>query len=451
MVIVLLFVAMGYKLGSDGSFNQTGLLQVDSTPTGATVAIDGEEMFSRTNMNKMLSEDEHAVKLTKEGYELWEKTVKIRAGVLYKLDYPRLFKQDRESEVVREFVKRPGFMIASSTRTNLLYADTGSTTWNLMSIRGDDVTVTEIDVAPYFRMKPEENKTEQPAIAGDFLRMEWDLNGDKILVEWNNGEIHDFVLINVRNPEASVNLTETFGMEFTDVKMANDSAERLLALENGNLRKISVGNKELSSVLASNVESFSNLDMEVVYVTVPNEENERVIGLYREGEPTVVKLTTVSGDTEVKTVAAEYLGEKYIGLMLDDSLHIYKGSYPTVDQSLSDMSEIVKQSLIEVPETFYAHDRGRFMIAKNGSKMVVFNAELGEVTGFVIDNERMNWMDEFLIANVVDGKLVVRDFDGTNRRVLANASTGYDATIAANNKWLYYMSDHGTLLKRERL
>ncbi len=448
MVIVLLFVAMGYKFGLDGSFNQTGLLQIDSMPTGATVTIDGDEMFARTNMSKMLSEDKHTVKLTKDGYESWENTVKIKAGILYRLDYPRLFKQNRESEIVKEFESRLGFLSASTNRTSLLYANTDDTVWNLASIRGDDVATSEINVAPYFRLNDSE---EVVKIEGEIDRMEWNNDGDKVLVEWKNGDIHDFILINVRNPDASLNLTETFGMEFTDVKMANDSAERLLVLENGNLRKISVPSKEISSVLVSGVEEFGNLEMSVVYVTIPNEAGEKTIGLYREGEKNVVILTTISGSDVAKATVSEYLGEKYIGLSINDVLYVYSGDYPMMDKSLSEMKEVAKQDLTEIPDELYAHDKGRFIVAKKDKKIVVFNAELGEMSGVAIESSRMNWMDPFLIANVTDGKLVERDFDGANRRVLADASSGYDSVISANNKWLYYVAEHGTKLKRERL
>ena len=58
-VIVLTFLAMGYNVNRNGELGQSGLLQLKSIPTGAMVEIDGEIMFSKTNMSRMLSEGKH--------------------------------------------------------------------------------------------------------------------------------------------------------------------------------------------------------------------------------------------------------------------------------------------------------------------------------------------------------------------------------------------------------
>ena len=68
MVIVLTFVAMGYKFNQDGGLSQNGLLQISTVPTGATVAIDGETLFARTDTSRSLSDGAHTVELSRAGY-----------------------------------------------------------------------------------------------------------------------------------------------------------------------------------------------------------------------------------------------------------------------------------------------------------------------------------------------------------------------------------------------
>ena len=104
-VIILTFVAMGYNVNKDGDLAQSGLLQIKSIPTGATVAIDGGNVSAKTNTSKMLSAGEHSLKLTKDGYDSWSKDIDSKSGWLLKLDYTRLFLKNRTIEKVREYEK----------------------------------------------------------------------------------------------------------------------------------------------------------------------------------------------------------------------------------------------------------------------------------------------------------------------------------------------------------
>ena len=85
-VIILAFLVSGYWLNSDFKIERNGLLQVSSVPTGADVYIDGESAWlQRTNTSKILSSGEHSIKLTKDGYDTWSKTVNIsNVSFIYK-------------------------------------------------------------------------------------------------------------------------------------------------------------------------------------------------------------------------------------------------------------------------------------------------------------------------------------------------------------------------------
>ena len=91
-VIVLAFVVSGYWLNSDFKIERQGLLQISSFPTGADVEIDGSvSWLQKTNTSKVLSSGEHTVALSKENYDSWSKTINISEGLLYRINYPRLF------------------------------------------------------------------------------------------------------------------------------------------------------------------------------------------------------------------------------------------------------------------------------------------------------------------------------------------------------------------------
>ena len=91
IVFVMMLVAMGYGFDEKGNFEQSGLIQISSNPKGATVEIDGDTQFSRTDFNKMLSNGNHRVKISKTGYDTWEKTINVDAGLLTRVEWARLF------------------------------------------------------------------------------------------------------------------------------------------------------------------------------------------------------------------------------------------------------------------------------------------------------------------------------------------------------------------------
>ena len=104
-VSVLAFVVSGYWLGSDFKIERQGLLQIYSTPTGADVEVDNNpgSWLQRTNTSKTLSAGEHTIKLTKDGYDSWSRTISITEGLLYRLHYPRLFLLNRDHESALDF------------------------------------------------------------------------------------------------------------------------------------------------------------------------------------------------------------------------------------------------------------------------------------------------------------------------------------------------------------
>ena len=106
LVIILTLIVLGYnfninKIGTEETvIERSGLLQITSIPTGATVNLDGDEIFSRTNLSRTLSAGNHKIVLARDGYDSWEKEMTVTEGLLYRLDYPQLFLEKRTREEI---------------------------------------------------------------------------------------------------------------------------------------------------------------------------------------------------------------------------------------------------------------------------------------------------------------------------------------------------------------
>ena len=266
-------------------------------------------------------------------------------------------------------------------------------------------------------------------------------------------DVAKWLVVDLKNPSRTVNITDTFGMNFSDVKPLNDSADKMWAVENGNLRSLNLSSKESSAVLISNIVDFTNDRGRLVYVA-KDSTGQRMIGSYREGDKESVKVKTIGvGDEIVKVGTEEYLGEVYLNYLIGQKLYAYKASEFPIEGQAFEMEEVLTKDLSITPNTFKVSDNGQFIVMTNEEKIALMDAETEQVYEYALENGRYFWLDDYLIGVVADGKLVVRDFDGTNRRELTKMSGEYPAIISVNGKWLYYtMVDGGKVdLMREEL
>ena len=419
VVIVLVFIAMGYNLNKDGEVGQQGIAQIHSMPSGAAITIDGNTIIPRTNASRLMEPGEHYVELTKDGYDSWGKAIEIEPGVVYKMDYPRLFLQNREVENVREYSEGLAFFEPAPNHDSLLYATNGSTEWNWLDIRGDGAVDKKLDMSKLL-----------DGLTVD--EVEWNTNNDKTLVKAHNADNKtQWILVYVKDLESSVNLSTEFDMNFSDVEFSSGGGERLYVMENGNLRTIVTGEKVISQVLASDIKEYAFEGDALMYLTKDNK-----VMLYREGEDDLF-IVQFNESQAVHIALSEYLSKKYVSFVVDKRLYVYRGEYPNGERVLADMEMVFEGDLDVNTEKFEVDGAGEFLVAKEGAKISVFDAELDKLHQYTLEGDEMFFLDLYLIGTIKDGTLVVCDFDNTNHRELTKA-TG-EAVITKNNKWLYYL------------
>ena len=106
------------------------------------------------------------------------------------------------------------------------------------------------------------------------------------------------------------------------------------------------------------------------------------------------------------------------------------------------MEQIVNQKIGILPTNTKVSANGEFITLQEGSRIIVFDAELGLWYEYDYGDENARFLDQSLLYRIdeASGKFLVWDFDGTNVRTLAtnNAVNTFDALISPNDKNLYY-------------
>lgn len=487
IVVVATMAAMGFFISDRGTIEQSGLLHLRSLPTGATVELDGVTLFARTNLQRSVAPGEHYLKLSRDGYDTWEKSIEMTPGVLMRLYYPRLFLLERTPEKVltlgeqgagkeTELSNQLEFYVNSTDRNYILYALNDSAEWRVLDLRGDEVKETILDLSgilPGMSEQSSDDSKQQNGQKSPIYRFEgvvekivWSESNEKVLVRVKVADETSWILVNLRNVEKSLNLTKSFGLKFDQVEMIDASANQLYALENQQLRKINAAEGSMSKVLLDHIATFANHGSSLVYLSPVRESRAKdgtmvqEVGVYRDGEAGSTVITTIVGDTPVKVALARYYNEDYICYTEGSELTILYGNLPSYrpeGANLEELKELVsKRTLTTAPETLGVSLNGDYVIAKKGAQFMVTSLEVGDdVYEYDAGTTELKWLDDSMMYTVENGEITVWDFDHQNLRNLGGENVVNRAvTITENGRYMYYLVENkkGTLdLTREKI
>lgn len=434
IVFVLMLVAMGYNFGENG-LTQSGLIQISSNPKGASVEIDGEGQFSHTDFNKMLSAGEHRIKISKTGYDTWEKNIIVDPGLLTRVEWARLFPLKADISSVANFnsIRLAEF---SRDRKRLFVIERDTPIAQYIDIQGEKIRSHKLSLNDALGK-------DKNVLDGQIDIVSWNETGNKLLATWTLEQNTTWYLIDLDNAAKSINLNKAFGINFNSIRISNDSASKLWALENGNLHIIDTSNHTISGILLSNVEQFENNKDVVSYVGLDAEDhNYRKISIFKEGEKGSTHLLNLKEEKPTITLSmGTYWNESWVAYSIDSHIVVSSGTYPSFDKpSKNSLKEIVKRDLGYMPQYTGVNTLGRIAMFGGGNNNTAIDIETRNNFDSTTDTElsTISWIDDYLTWENNNGTIVVRDFDGNNRREIITVNNEMPVVISENNRWLYF-------------
>lgn len=478
IVTVAILVAMGFFVSSEGNIEQSGLAQIHSMPTGGSVELDGTTLFARTNLSRTLSAGEHQIKISRDGYDSWEKTIKMYSGLLVRLYYPRLFLQNRTAEEVKQLGVSLAFYSVSDGRTSILYANEGSVEWELMNIRGDETRLTKLDLGTVLLGS---NETEKK-FDGKIEVVEWSNDDNYVLIRSTVSQKIEWILVNLKDVAKSLNLTKTFGLNFERIEMIDGAASQLFALENHHLRRINTTDQAISRVLLDNILSFDNYAANVIYVATRTQDDKTVkrIGVYRDDEKGGTVLREVEESEKVQVALTKYYDEDYMIYVVGDKTTVLYGSVPSYHEgenndAVANLQILVEDMLLQAePDKVSVSPDGEYVVAQKENRFMTIDLDMGDLYEYDAGASRVKWLADGMMYDVDDAGLKVWDFDNTNVRTLVRVGdekdnneddssevttlskwplVKYPVVIANNDRWLYYpvKKENKVTIMREKI
>ena len=435
IVFVLMLVAMGYSVNENG-IQQSGLVQISSNPKGAIVEIDGEIQFDHTNFNKMLRSGNHNVKITKPGYDAWEKTINVDSGYLTRVEWARLFPTDNN---VASIINLSDIRLAefSDDHKRLFVIEHGSPVAQYYDIQNEKIKTHKISLTDALS-----DKTENVS-AGEIHFIAWNEASSKILITWTHDQKTTWHLIDLENAQKSINLTTKFGMTFSDIRILNDSASKLWVLENGRIHIIDTENQTITGVIASNVDRFANNKDVISYVGIDNDDDSHCkLFVFKDGEKGATEITSLESKQSSITLAmGSYWNESWLAYSVNNRIAVLSGTYPSYDKpSNNSLDKIVERDLEYAPNLVSTNRLGRIVAFTGASNLTSIDIETRNYYDTTTEAEttKLNWLDSYLIWETSNDKIIVRDFDGNNRREILSVDNALPVNITENNRWLYY-------------
>ncbi|MBR3319339.1 PEGA domain-containing protein [Candidatus Saccharibacteria bacterium] len=476
LVGFLTLIVMGYsfnlrELGGSGEvLERSGLVQISSLPTGATIYIDGEApLLLSTNASRTMLAGEHEISLAKGGFDGWKKTIRVTEGMMYRLNYPRLFKEERETEEVMRFYKpaKAEDRIDKTDEEDAVKTYAGKISFVRVSPNNERMLIM-LDGMLYLMNlndnKPALKTLEIPNMDSvDIVKVatiesaEWSGNSERMLALING----EWAVLNVRDSKDTFWVNKVIKKnDIRDIKFESEIGDRLLILNTaGELVELNIKDGKLSEVLVDGVDKFDNDGDRVVYLTKFNSEtrenvlagestprdSEWQVRAYRVGdsESYVIRRFELEQGEElgsVRVATMRYFQEGYVGIAHGVDFEVYsKTGWMTSDD---EMEKVFSEK--ESFDIAKIRKRGKGMVFEmvgSDGDTVVFDIEAMATAR--VDTKDTGWIDEFMRFRLIDGKLSVLDYDGLNERVLVKSKvmSGRVVAISGNGRYLYYFSD----------
>lgn len=439
--VVLLYQAYGFGIGKNGAVIQNGLTFFSSQPNPANIEVNNQMESVTTNTRLVLPAGIYHVKLTRNGYYDWQRTIELDGGNVEHFDYPFLFPKTLTTKKIQTYTGTPSLVVQSPNRRWLVIERPGSL------IDFDVYDLSNLAKPPAAISLPA-NLLTKPVSGENWQFGEWADDNQHLLLQHNYDGKTEFVLLDRTNPAQSVNLNTSLSLNPAKLTLKNkkydqyyiyDAATKTLQSDS---LKAPAAAPVLQHVLA--YQSYGNDTL--LYVTDSGAAAGKVLVRLRIGSQTST-IRTLPAGTSYLVDLTKYSGVMYVAAGDTGGSKVYIFKDPVGQLAAQPGQAVVPAQVLHVPQPNYLSfsANAQFIVAENGSQFGVYDIEntrgYNYSTAQPLDTPQAHatWMDGDRLTYVSGGKLSVFDYDGTNQHSLMGASSSYLPAFTPDYKNVYSM------------
>jgi hypothetical protein len=137
-----------------------------------------------------------------------------------------------------------------------------------------------------------------------------------------------------------------------------------------------------------------------------------------------------------------YWNEDWLAYSIDNNIYILGGKYPSYGKNeASKLKEKLARELDYVPQLLSVNANQRVAVFSGDNKLTSYDMETKDYFDVELSSPltNINWIDDYLLWQNNDNSIIVRDFDGENRRtIIPKVDNPLPVIISENNRWLYW-------------
>ena len=443
-VSIVTAFTLGYGLNEkDGKIERGGILQLGSTPSGAAVTINNVPFSSRTPTKLVSYEGDYAVKMELPLYKTWQKTVPINPGAITWQTYARLFPKEIKPTDVASFETMAGALPSGSGRNYAFLEKMNQPVVTIAPLDAETVNMETITLPQTIA-----TQSQKPDAPSTYELMLWSGKENYILIKHVIGDTKkvEWLVLDIANPEDSINLTKSYGIDASEVVFSNYNGREIVALIDGTVRQIDLDAQTLSRPFARNVNNFRLYgDEYILYVTNPLEDNTQEVGYVRKEfkQPFIIKKVPYDGKATALVDFGKYFDKYYALISHGNTASFYEmKDFNGSEKDTLNLRLVADMSLEKPITTLDITDNSQFATVQDGFSFANYNLELNQqnttkIVSSADKPQKLRHLDTYLYWGTEDGYLRTYEFDGANQNRLMAMDPIYDATLSPSGKYLY--------------
>lgn len=436
--IILVYQAYGFGIDRNGTVIQNGLVFFSSQPNPANIYIGDKLTKSQTNTRATLAAGIYNVKIAREGYQDWRRTIEVNGGSVSHFDYPLLLPKQVKSTSFAQFAAPPSLVTQSLDKRWLLVAEPSSSgSFQVFDLKGTIKPAVTISLPNGLFTKPTSSEL--------WNVIEWADDNQHVLLKHTVDTKPEYVLVDRQNPELSQNLSQLLGVSPTKLTLADKKFD-----------KYYLYNSEDRSLQTANLKSPAPLPLQSDVLAYKTYGNDTLLFFTSADAPAgkvTLKLQTRNRITPLRSFAvssnylldiAVYNNKTYIVASStdEDKVYVYK-------DPLSQLANLPAQVIIPVqilrvtkPDYVSFSSTAQYLLAEHAEQIAVYDIENKNTYKYVdkaIDQPQghIGWMDGNRLAYTSNGMLQIHDYDQRNARSFALSSAMALPIYAPNYYYLY--------------
>lgn len=414
---LLLFAALGYRIGGSGEVVKSGLLLVNSKPVSAQVFINGEDRQDRTDSRFVLPAGSYDIRLEAEGYRDWSHSLKLAASTVENFYYPLLIPEKLIAEPVRN-LSTPQLVSQSPNKKTVLLYSQPSGVLQAIGLDPESPKLTTLTLPANF-VKAGESY-------GQLTVEEWSSDSEHVLVKQRVNNSDRWLVVDVQSPGNSVDITARVdGAKLSNLYFARNNGSSVYARRGSSVVIVNLANGETSTLL-TRVEQYKPYGQDMLsFVRTGVDGKEVQAGVWRDDNVTIVHTATSSKNSSGVSAFTSYNGQDYLATQLgeEDEVTLYRN--PLQEPVLSKQLPYSSLSLAQA-DSITISPNGQFVLAQAGLKLAVYDLEHDRQRTFTAPKGTMeiDWVDSHHLQLKAADMNYISDFDGTNRYKLVGSDFG---------------------------